>query len=178
MKILKALVKTISQRWHKTRKKINLFIHTSKAKARVAAYQEPLRVHGKSYLSRQTYLGKNTSFNGMEIRGWGKVMIGDNFHSGGKCLMITSNHNYEGDTLPYSPEYIHKDIVIGDNVWMGDAVIVLPGVTIGEGVIIQAGSVVVKDIPPLAIAGGHPAVPFKYRDKEHYERVKASGKFH
>ena len=55
--------------------------------------------------------------------------------------------------------------------------IVLGGVTIGEGAIIQAGSVVVKDIPPLAIAGGHPAVPFKYRDKEHYYRLKELGQF-
>ncbi len=55
--------------------------------------------------------------------------------------------------------------------------IVLGGVTIGEGAIIQAGSVFVKDIPPLAIAGGHPAVPFKYRDKEHYYRLKELGQF-
>ncbi len=49
--------------------------------------------------------------------------------------------------------------------------------TIGEGAIIQAGSVVCKDIPPLAIAGGHPAIPFKYRDKEHYENLKKEKKF-
>lgn len=48
----------------------------------------------------------------------------------------------------------------------------------GEGAIIQAGAVVVKDIPPYAIAGGNPAKVFKYRDKEHYETLKAQGKFH
>ena len=67
------------------------------------------------------------------------------------------------------------DVVIEDNVWLGNRVIVLPGVTIGEGAIIQAGSVVVKDIPKYAIAGGHPAKVFSSRDKDHYEMLKKEG---
>jgi acetyltransferase-like isoleucine patch superfamily enzyme len=51
-------------------------------------------------------------------------------------------------------------------------------VTVGEGSIIQAGSVVVKDIPKYAIAGGHPAKVFKYRDIEHYKKLKMENKFH
>jgi len=54
----------------------------------------------------------------------------------------------------------------------------LGDVTIGEGAIIQAGSVVVNDIPKYTIAGGHPAKVFKYRDAAHYERLKEEGKFH
>ena len=73
---------------------------------------------------------------------------------------------------------ISKDVVIEDNVWLGNRVIVLPGVTIGEGAIIQAGSVVVNDIPKYAIAGGHPAKVFSSRDKDHYEMLKKEGKFH
>ncbi|MCQ2964441.1 MAG: acyltransferase, partial [archaeon] len=73
---------------------------------------------------------------------------------------------------------ISKEVVIEDNVWLGNRVIVLPGVTIGEGAIIQAGSVVVSDIPKCAIAGGHPAKVFKYRDIGHYEKLKKEGKFH
>ena len=60
---------------------------------------------------------------------------------------------------------------------MGARVIVLGGVTIGEGAIIQAGSVVVKDIPKYGIAGGHPAKEFKTRDIEHYEKLKSMQKF-
>ena len=56
--------------------------------------------------------------------------------------------------------------------------IVLGGVTIGEGAIIQAGSVVVKDIPKYAIAGGHPCIPFKQRDIVHYLKLKKEKKFH
>ena len=49
---------------------------------------------------------------------------------------------------------------------------------IGEGAIIQAGSTVVKDIEKYGIAGGHPAKVFKYRDIDHYEKLKKEGKFH
>ena len=51
-------------------------------------------------------------------------------------------------------------------------------VKIHEGAIIQAGSVVVNDIPECGIAGGHPAEVFKYRDKEHYFKLKEEGRFH
>jgi chloramphenicol O-acetyltransferase type B len=54
----------------------------------------------------------------------------------------------------------------------------LPGVIIGEGAIIQAGSVVTKNIPAFAIAGGHPANVFSQRDVEHYIRLKNGNKFH
>lgn len=60
---------------------------------------------------------------------------------------------------------------------MSGWVIVLGGVTIGEGAIIQAGSVVVSDIPDCAIAGGHPAKVFKDRDQDHYHRLKQEGRF-
>ena len=82
------------------------------------------------------------------------------------------------EAIPYDDTVISKDVVIEDNVWLGNRVIVLPGVTIGEGAIIQAGSVVVKDIPKCAIAGGHPANVFSSRDKDHYEKLKKEGKFH
>jgi acetyltransferase-like isoleucine patch superfamily enzyme len=114
----------------------------------------------------------------MEISGRGKVLIGDNFHSGPECRMITSFHNYEGLKIPYDETYLDKDIVIGDNVWLGTRVIILGGVIIEEGAIIQAGSVVVSDIPKGAIAGGHPAKVFKYRDLDHYDELKALKAFH
>lgn len=52
------------------------------------------------------------------------------------------------------------------------------GVVIGEGAIIQAGSVVVSDVPDCAIAGGHPAKVFSYRNKEHYYQLKKEKRFH
>jgi len=93
--------------------------------------------------------------------------------------MITQIHNYDnGQAVPYDNTYIYKNISIEDNVWLGSRVIILGEARIGEGAIIQAGSVVVSDIPKYAIAGGHPAKVFKYRDIEHYENLKAQGRFH
>lgn len=116
-------------------------------------------------------LKSNNNINGIMING-------DNFHSGRECLMITQIHNYDtGNAIPYDDTYILKDIIIEDNVWFGDRVIVLGGVRIEEGAIIQAGSVVVNDIPKYAIVGGSPAKVFKYRDIEHYEKLKKEGKF-
>ncbi len=138
-----------------------------------------LRVNGRSNATRKTYLGNNVNFNGMQITGGGEVKIGNNFHSGPDCLMISQNHNFNcGTAIPYDSTYIFKDIVIKDNVWLGSRVIVLGGVTIGEGAIIQAGSCVVSDIPDYAIVGGHPAKVFSYRDIEHYEKLKSAGSFH
>lgn len=137
-----------------------------------------LRVNARTKVTKSTILGNNVNFNGMRIGGSGTVTIGNNFHSGGDCLMITDVHNYEGKAIPYDDTYIVKDITIEDNVWLGSRVIILGGVHIGEGAIIQAGSVVVSDIPSCAIAGGHPAKPFKYRDIDHYNELKNNMAFY
>lgn len=123
------------------------------------------------------FLGENCNFNGIEISNGGKVTIGNNFHSGKNIRFIVQYHNYEGEQIPYDNTYVNKDINIEDNVWLGHNVIVLGGVKIGEGAIIQAGSVVSKSIPKLAIAGGNPATPFKYRNEDHYYKLKAERKF-
>ena len=138
----------------------------------------PLRANGFTKLTKTTVLGENCHFNGFIVNGKGKVIIGDNFHSGANCRVITDHHNYKGNRLPYDNTYITKDVVIGDNVWLGRDVIILGGVNIGEGAIIQAGSVVAKSIKELSIAGGHPAVCFSTRDKCHYYQLKSDNKFH
>jgi len=145
---------------------------------RVKSHQGEIYVGGKTKLTKNTILGKNPNFNGLIINGLGQVTIGDNFHSGSECLLITANHNYEGTSIPYDNTYIIKPIIIGDNVWFGNRVIVLGGVTIGEGAIIQAGAMVHKDIPNYAIVGGNPAKIIKYRDVEHYVLLKSQSKFH
>jgi acetyltransferase-like isoleucine patch superfamily enzyme len=146
-----------------------------------AACGEVIRANYRTIVTEKTYLGNEVNFNGMHIRGNGNITIGSYFHSGQECIIITSFHNYDhGSRIPYGPgsEDINRDVVIEDFVWLGDRCIILGGVTIGEGAIIQAGSVVVSDIPRLAIAGGHPAKVFKMRDAAHFERLKQEGRFH
>lgn len=157
--------------------KKKLYLHRCRRVAK--SYGDGFKVNGESYVTPNTTLGNNVNFNGMKIQGSGNVIIGDNFHSGIECMIITSIHNYDnGKAIPYDDTIISKDVTIEDNVWIGNRVMILPGVTIGEGAIIQAGSVVVSDIEKCAIAGGHPAKIFKYRDIEHYNKLKNEHKFH
>lgn len=160
---------------------INQKLITRKNLKMIASYKSVpyIRPLSNTRLTNQTYLGKNCNFNGFVVQGGGKLIIGDNFHSGQEILVITQNHNYDkGKALPYNSNYIYKDVIIEDNVWVGSRVIILGGVRIGEGAIIQAGSVVTEDIPKCAIAGGHPAKIIKYRDIDHYETLKKGRKFH
>ena len=115
---------------------------------------------------------------GLEILGGGKVRIGRYFHSGIECMLLTRNHNYEGSQIPYDSTYIDKDITIGDFVWLGNRVIIMGGVSIGEGAIIAAGAVVTRDVPRCAIVGGNPAQIIKYRDIAHFDQLKQEQKFH
>lgn len=115
----------------------------------------------------------------MNVIGNGTVYFGDNFHSGTECMIITQNHNYDkGNAIPYDDSFEYKTIVIEDNVWLGNRVTITGNITIGEGAIIAAGSVVVKDVPSYAIVGGNPAKVIKYRDIDHYTRLKEQKQFH
>ena len=160
-------------------KKILTFVFTFLAIRRVGGYKSKPKVNFYSRFTKNTHIGYNCHFNGMIIRGNGKVTIGDNFHSGKNILLINSYHKYDNaNAIPYdTKEMIDKNIVIEDNVWIGDRVIILGGVKIGEGAIIQAGAVVVKDIENFGIAGGNPAKVFKYRNIENYKILKEKKKF-
>ncbi|PKI02287.1 acyltransferase [Glaciecola sp. 33A] len=169
---------SIFKTFYYIKRRLCRFYYTQKAIRQIVEYKGLPTINGESNFNNNTYLGQNCHFNGIDIGGGGKVTIGDNFHSGPSCMMITQNHNIHGHALPYDKTYIYKDIVIEDNVWLGSRVIILGGVKIGEGAVIQAGSVVVSDIPALSIAGGHPAMVFSQRDFDHYFTLKKQGSFH
>lgn len=154
-------------------------VFTAIAVRTVGHYDAKPKVNFYSRFTKNTSLGRNTNFNGLTIRGQGNVVIGDNFHSGKGCLLINSHHQYDsGNAIPYDTEKVlDLPIVIGDNVWLGDRVLVLGGVTIGEGAVIQAGAVVVSDIGDYGVAGGNPAKVFKTRDIAHYEKLKSGNRF-
>jgi len=133
--------------------------------------------NGFSYVNENTVLKDYVCFNGMKITGKGNVTIGSHFHSGIENLIITQTHDYDtGSLIPYE-NTLHYNVEIGDFVWFGSRVTILPGTKIGNGAIIQAGAVVRGEIPPLAIVGGNPAVVFKYRDKEHFEKLLSEKRF-
>ena len=134
--------------------------------------------YGFSTVNKNTVLKEHVNCNGLTVVGHGNLTIGRYFHSGAELLIITQNHKYENaNAIPYDENIIYEDVEIGDFVWVGSRVTILPGTKIGEGAIIQAGSVVHGEIPPLAIAGGNPAKVFKQRNEEEFYRLKNEGKF-
>lgn len=108
----------------------------------------------------------------------GGVAIGRYFHPGRGLTIYSATHNYAaGSRIPYDDIHIPRPVAIGDFVWCGANVTILPGVTVGEGAVIGAGSIVVNDVPRCAIVGGNPARVLKYRDIKHFDRLKAAGEF-
>ncbi len=137
-----------------------------------------LYVSHKCVFGPDTEIGDYCSFNGMKSVGGGKVIIGNYFHSGIECMIISGNHNYEGDMIPYDNTVVPKTVRIEDFVWLGNRVTIVGNVNVGEGAILAAGAVVSKDVPPLAIVGGNPAKVIKYRNSEHFYKLKAEKKWH
>jgi acetyltransferase-like isoleucine patch superfamily enzyme len=91
---------------------------------------------------------------------------------------MLGSHDYDhGDKIPYGSGHTYKQVVIDDFVWLGSDVTICGNVHIGEGAIVAIGSVVVKNVPPYAIVGGNPAVVIKYRDIEHFRKLKDEGKY-
>ena len=84
-----------------------------------------------------------------------KVTLGDNVFIAPNCVFSTSGHAIDSEQRGRGLE-IAWPITVGDNVWIGANVSVLPGVTIGSDTIIGAGSVVNRDIPSGVIAAGNP----------------------
>lgn len=112
------------------------------------------------------HIGENAWF-----RADGGLEIGDNTIISRNCVIFTADHNYSGESLPLDNSYIKKPVCIGRNVWIGMNVMIIKGVTIGDGAIVGLGTVVVEDVPPLAIVGSYGQRVLKYRDRAHYERL-------
>lgn len=101
-------------------------------------------------------IGKNfyTNYN-VTILDGAKVTFGDNVFIAPNCVFSTAGHAIDSEQRSRGLE-IALPITVGDNVWIGTNVSVLPGVTIGNNTIIGAGSVVNKNIPEGVIAAGNP----------------------
>lgn len=101
-------------------------------------------------------VGENFYANhGCVILDCAKVIFGDNVFIGPNCGFYTAGHPIDSARRNEGLEYAHP-ITIGDNVWFGGGVQVMPGVTIGSNVVVASGSVVTKDIPDGVVAAGNP----------------------
>ena len=114
-------------------------------------------------------IGKNVQINDcVHIAVTNSVTIGNDVLIASKVFITDHNHGSYSDEFhdnpdepPYNRKIYSKPVVIKDRVWLGENVAVMPGVTIGEGVIIGCSAVVTKSIPPNCIAAGNPAKVIK-----------------
>ena len=114
--------------------------------------------------SAKTSLGDYSGI-GINARINGTCTIGKYVMMGTDVVVITRNHAFDRTDVPMMEQGFEAErpVVIGDDVWIGDRVVILPGVHVGEGSILAAGAVVTKDVPPYAIVGGVPAKVIKFR---------------
>lgn len=116
-------------------------------------------------------------FNPIEQMGWhlDKLLIGNYVCiASGVTILMGGNHNHQMDSISVYPflETIadtyepRGDTIIKSDAWLGMNAMIMPGITIGEGAIVAAGSVVTKDVEPYTVVGGNPAKPIKKRFNE------------
>lgn len=88
----------------------------------------------------------------------GIISIGKNVRIASKCCFVASDHVYSRTDIPIKNQgYNNEDIIIHDDVWIGVNTTILKGVTINEGAIVAAGSLVTKNVPKFSIVAGVPS---------------------
>ena len=164
------------RQWKRLR--IESWLYARKVRRIAKSVGPYITIHKKSTVTKTTVIGNYSGLSDVHIYGGGDVIIGNHTFVSEGTVIYSQNHNYDSDTLlPFGTDWTFKTVRIDDCVWVGSFCIILPGTHIGEGAIIQAGSVVHGEIPPCAIAGGNPAKVFAWRDKKHYEELKSAGRF-
>ena len=112
-------------------------------------------------------IGNHSSVNDFTvIRGGGGIKIGSNVRIGPHCVLSGISHRFDRTDIPICEQGpVRKPILIEDDVWIGANTTVIDGVTIATGVVIGAGSVVTRKIPPYTIVGGNPARVIRHRKR-------------
>jgi acetyltransferase-like isoleucine patch superfamily enzyme len=107
-------------------------------------------------------IGDDCGFSGVVIAAETSVVLGDRVMCGANVTITDSDrHPLDAIARANGGAGAHSPVTIGDDVWLGLNVVVLKGVTIGNGAVIAANSVVTSDIPPYTVAGGQPAAVLK-----------------
>lgn len=124
---------------------------------------------------KHVYMGKNiyANFN-LTLVDDANIYIGNDCMFGPNTVIATAGHPINPELRAKVTQY-NAEVHIGNNVWLGAGVIVMPGVTIGDNSVIGAGSVVTKDIPSNVVAFGNPCKVFREigeKDRKYYFKDK------
>jgi maltose O-acetyltransferase len=156
-------------------------------------FETVLRPRRKRLMKQFRYCGKNVSicphaeiadptklsigdytriFNNPHFSCGGTITIGKNCFIAANCTIYSTNHTWNSDAfVPFGKDTIFKAVTIGDHVWIGRNVNILPGVVVGEGAIIAMGSIVTKEVPAGAIVGGNPAKVIGHRNMRQFDAM-------
>ncbi len=143
-----------------------LFLLRNIDKAEIALYKRRMHLSGKIRFRRPLFiqhpenihLENNVAINrNCTFLAHGDISIGENTMIGPNVVILTVDHDYRVEGIETHTAHKLSPVVIGRNVWVGANAVILPGITIGDGAIVAAGSVVTGDVGENSIVGGNPA---------------------
>lgn len=167
--------------------RLTLWLEGKADKARAAKYRKRYVIHeqaaiGKVHITgKHVAMGKGSYYNSGYISAGdtAKVHIGAWTAIGYNVSLVAATHDVNFPTGFEQQRPMHAgNISIGDGVWIGNNVVILPGCSVGNYAVIGANSVVNADIPDFAVCAGMPARVIKTKDREacrkHVEFVEAN----
>lgn len=121
-------------------------------------------------IGNNVYIGPSS-----RLFGKGEIQIGNGVVLGEEVLVFSSNHNYDSEnqkTFPFDTNNIEKKVIIDDYAWIGSRAIILPGVRVGLGTVVGAGSVVTKSFDNNSILAGNPARKVGERKEKLFDNLE------
>lgn len=112
------------------------------------------------------FVGRGSEFDVIE-----RVSVGDHTVIAPGCFITDHGHGMSPLARVDEQRGIAKPVTIGSDVWLGAKVVVVAGVSIGDGAVVGASSVVTRDVPPMAVVAGVPARLLRYRDALHRDKA-------